>query len=78
VRGTHVPRDHAYLHFYPGWKGIPRGMGLLKIRVSKFFISHRKRGCHVLFQGGSLLTEEFDIMLFDYFHVKRNVWVMNF
>jgi len=53
-------------------------MGLLKIRVSKFFISHRKRGCHVLFQGGSLLTEEFDIMLFDYFHVKRNVWVMNF
>jgi len=78
VRGTHVPRDHAYLHFYPSWRGIPSGMGLLKIRVSYFFISHRKRECHVLFQDGSLLTEEFDILLFDYFYVKRNVWFMNF
>jgi hypothetical protein len=50
VRGTHVPRDCAYLHFYPGWRGILNGMGRLKIRGLLVHLS--KRGdWHVLFTG---------------------------
>lgn len=73
VRGTHVSRDHAYLHFYPGWSGILRGIGRPKIKGLLVHLS--EIDCHVFFRAE--VCYALLLLMFLLFHYVSTFFIWN-